>query len=196
MGTRCHHGMHRHTHELFLRNIRAEGLVLFCLRIHHMKSCVDGIQGCVEIRQFLLPHRLVCYIIVEVVIILQQILMVLIHADITVQRKNKSSDGRNIVYRRDWSCLIQLVQISLPFRCADRNSQLRLIVVTAEQCGTSHTGFFATSSMLTASIFFSTKSRNAVSMIRWLRPCSLSICFSDFPIFLFLFHTFLLFILW
>ena len=142
MGTRCHHGMHRHTHELFLRNIRAEGLVLFCLRIHHMKSCVDGIQGCVEIRQFLLPHRLVCYIIVEVVIILQQILMVLIHADITVQRKNKSSDGRNIVYRRDWSCLIQLVQISLPFRCADRNSQLRLIVVTAEQCGTSHTGFF------------------------------------------------------
>lgn len=87
MGTRCHHGMHRHTHELFLRNIRAEGLVLFCLRIHHMKSCVDGIQGCVEIRQFLLPHRLVCYIIVEVVIILQQILMVLIHADITVQRK-------------------------------------------------------------------------------------------------------------
>lgn len=50
MGTRCHHGMHRHTHELFLRNIRAEGLVLFCLRIHHMKSCVDGIQGCVEIR--------------------------------------------------------------------------------------------------------------------------------------------------
>lgn len=38
--------------------------------------------------------------------------------------------------------------------------------------------------------------RNAVSMIRWLRSCSLSICFSDFPIFLFLFHTFLLFILW
>ena len=95
-----------------------------------------------EIRQLLLPHRLVCYIIVEDVIILQQILLVLIHADITVQRKNKSSDGRNIVYRRDWSCLIQLVQISLPFRCADRNSQLRLIVVTAKQWGTAHTGLF------------------------------------------------------
>ena len=90
--------MHRHTHELFLRNIRAEGLVLFCLRIHHMKPCVDGIQGCVEIRQFLFLHSLMRHIIIEIIIILQNILMVLVHSDITVQSESKSVDCRNIVY--------------------------------------------------------------------------------------------------
>ena len=60
-----------------------------------MKSRVDGIQGCVEILQFLFLHSLVCYVIVEVVIILQQVLVILIHADAAIQSKNKSADCRN-----------------------------------------------------------------------------------------------------
>ena len=196
MGTRCHHGMHRHTHELFLRNVRAEGLVLFCLRIHHMKSCVDGIQGCMIIHQFLLPHRLVCYIIVEVVIILQQILMVLVHSDIAVQRKYKSSDGRNVVYRRDWPRLIQLVQISFPFRCADRNDQLRLIGIAAEQCSTPHTSFLC--DFIHADRFdflFHKKPERRINdpLVALLLFLHLFLGFSHFSL---PFHTFLLFILW
>ena len=136
--------MHGNPHELFLRDIRPECVILLCTLIHHMQSGIDRIQRGMEI-----CHHASCFHtagmtdkMIDIFIILQHILMILIHIDKTVQCKDQSVDCRNVLDGGNRSFCIQFIQIFLTFGTADSNSQIHLRRIITEYCCPSDTCFF------------------------------------------------------